>query len=92
MSIRAFSNQFCPDCKKDTLHYAMRCRDCGHVNMTPTQQALKLHSRRLTNRVKNLGMTPINALADMHKHDRANAAAKRRDSLTYATAPKGRGK
>ena len=54
--------------------------------MTPTQHALKLHSRRLTVRVK-LGMTPRDALADMHKHDRANAAAKRRDSLTYATAP-----
>lgn len=92
MSIKSFSNQYCPDCKSETLHHAMKCHYCGHINMTPSEHRAKCHSRRLTVRVVKLGMTHRHALADMRKHDGANAAAKRRDSLTYATVPKGRGR
>jgi len=31
------SNQPCPDCGADTLHRAMTCTKCGHINLTPTQ-------------------------------------------------------
>ncbi len=91
MSIKSFSNQFCPACKADTLHYAMKCRQCGHVNLTPSEHRKKCHARRLTQRVVRLKMSPEMALADMHRHDREHAAAKRKESLTWAT-PRGRGK
>lgn len=32
MSIKNFNTQPCPDCKRDTTHFMMRCRDCGHIN------------------------------------------------------------
>jgi hypothetical protein len=38
MSIRDFTRQPCPDCRCDTVHIAMKCRECGHINLTPTQQ------------------------------------------------------
>jgi hypothetical protein len=37
MSIRQFSTQWCLQCGKDTTHYVMQCRDCGHVNALPSE-------------------------------------------------------
>lgn len=37
VGIRDFSNQPCGPCGRDTLHFAMKCRECGHVNETSAQ-------------------------------------------------------
>ncbi len=89
MSIKSFSTQPCPTCGTDTMHYKMMCRECGHVNQTNYEAQVKLHRSRMLGR-KSRGMTTLSALADMHKHDREIAAAKRREAATWAITPKGR--
>lgn len=50
MTIRQFSVQPCPDCKVDTTHHAMKCRECGHINLTNFEAAqrakVKLFAQR----------------------------------------------
>jgi hypothetical protein len=45
MSIKHFSNQPCPICQKDTMHFAMKCRDCGHINQTQYELRKKARVR-----------------------------------------------
>ena len=77
MSIKGFSNQPCPACGKDTMHLHMKCQECGHINLTQTQQRSQAFKRRLLGRVQG-GMSADCALAHMHMHDREHAAVKRK--------------
>lgn len=45
MSIRHFNNQPCPTCKRDTTHIKMQCRECGHINLTGSEQAIRAVKR-----------------------------------------------
>lgn len=50
MTIHQFSVQPCPTCKADTTHYVMKCRECGHVNETPTEARQRANSRLFAGR------------------------------------------
>jgi hypothetical protein len=39
------TRQPCPDCKEETLHGAMKCTVCGHINLTPCQQRMQAFRR-----------------------------------------------
>jgi len=45
MSIRQFSVQPCPDCERDTTHVSMKCRECGHINMTGYEASTRMRNR-----------------------------------------------
>ena len=47
MTVR-LNRQPCPDCKEDTLHTNMQCRQCGHINLTPAQHRRKSFVRHMT--------------------------------------------
>lgn len=50
MTVRQFSVQPCPTCKADTTHYVMKCRECGHVNETPTEVRQRANDRLFAGR------------------------------------------
>jgi hypothetical protein len=86
VGIRDFSNQPCVPCAKDTVHFAMKCRECGHVNETSYAAC-----RRSVNRhfgLKKRGRAEVASLANA----RLGLAAERRaannsDKLSYGVKP-----
>ena len=44
MSVKDFTNEPCPTCGKDTLHFVHKCRDCGTENKTPYE--VRAHFRK----------------------------------------------
>lgn len=85
MSIAHFSTQPCPDCKKDTMHYRMKCSVCGHINLTPTEHRMLGQSRLATRRLfarKKYGNYYMNRLGYQEERDRK---AMQRETLLART-------
>lgn len=62
------TRQPCPDCNEETLHKAMQCSVCGHINLTPGQQRAKAMQRHIV-KVK-FGQAPAVNHNEANKHQR----------------------
>ena len=62
------TRQPCPDCNEETLHKAMQCSVCGHINLTPGQQRAKAMQRHIV-KVRS-GQAPAVNHNEISKHRR----------------------
>lgn len=55
MSIKHFSNQFCPVCSKDTTHFVNKCRTCANVNETQYEARMRVNKHRQASLLQRYG-------------------------------------
>lgn len=54
MTIHQFSTQPCPDCKRDTTHHQMACRECGHRNVSNAEAYLRTRGHLMASNKSHL--------------------------------------